>query len=111
MRKAHSLQAGFPVPNDCKHILKLDHDNSLPLKLNTLSNSLIGFDIPLTLVRIVTIFIGGFFYARSFSSLYGGLDGRASARRFLGSGMSIPFNPPPEFDISDGRNNYQGAFQ
>jgi len=66
--------------------------------------SSVGFSSLFTMVRIVTIFFGGFFYARSFSSLHGGLGEGASARRFLWRGIPIPFNLPPVFGISDGRN-------
>jgi len=69
----------------------------------------VGFCSLFTSVRMVTTFVGGFFYARSFSSLYGGLSGGASARCFLGSSLQTPFNLPPVFCSSDGRNNYQGA--
>jgi len=85
------------------------------IKVSSLSfeasgNRSVGFDILLLKVRIVTLFFGGFFYARSFSSLHGGLGGGASAHRFLWRGLLTPFNLPPVFRSSDGRNLSIGAF-
>jgi len=69
----------------------------------------IGFGSLFMMVRIVTSFFGGFFYARSSSSLCGGLGGGASARCFRCGSLPTPFNLPPVFGSSDGWNSTLGA--
>jgi len=128
MKKAPSLQRGFTsiTKEDASlssnpyiskpYAMNLHHKKDslagrgeASLSFASLGNSSIGFSSLFTLVRTVTISIGGFFYARSFNTLYGGLSEGASARRSLGSGLLTSFNSPPVFSSSDGGNNHQGA--
>jgi len=72
-------------------------------------NSSVGFESSLIEVDATTTLLGGFFVSVfQLTSMVGWMVG-ASARRFLSHGLSTPFNLPPAFESSDGRNLRLGA--